>query len=273
VKPKLPNLPNFHCETVRLNVAGWAACRFHIDQLPNLRQQPGPVQGSPLSASFLKHTDEQTVAGLAAVLQAIDEHQLKDIDFSRWGVVAAPRFLGRTALALALARFTAEGAWGVSPHLIPHRSLHSISGTISQALKIHGPNYGVGGGSDGAAEALLAGSALLEDSELPGLWVVLTGFDPELVPADPGETRSVQTNTDCLAVALALVPAKPQETGTVLTVAGANSGPQDNRSLPSFSLESFFKTLSSGAQSGQWRLGYGGRAAWEHVKAAVEMCL
>src|SRR5438067_465552 len=75
---------------------------------------------------------------------------------------------------------------GLSPHFIPHRSQHAISGTISQALKIHGPNFGAGGGPGAAAEALLAGAVLLEGSRLPGVWVVLTGWDPEYVPDPEG---------------------------------------------------------------------------------------
>jgi hypothetical protein len=175
-----------------------------LDSLPERRRQPGPIHGDPLPASFLKHADEQTVAGLAAVYTAIHHGELEAIDFSDWGVVAAPRFLGRPAMAAALQRFQAEGAWGVSPHLIPHRSLHSISGTVSQALKIHGPNFGVGGGPGGVAEALLASAAMLEGQKLPGVWLVLTCLDPEQSPDEVGKPAD---GTYCLGLALALVPA------------------------------------------------------------------
>jgi hypothetical protein len=98
-------------------------------------------------------------------------------------------------MAAALQRFAAEGAWGVSPHLIPHRSRHSISGTVSQALKIHGPNFGVGGGPGGTVEVLLAATALLEGKRLPGVWIVLTCLDPESPPDEAGRlapgTRAV----------------------------------------------------------------------------------
>jgi len=215
----------------------------------------------------LKHADEQTVAGLAAVSRAMDDHGLENLDFSPWGVIAAPRFLGRAALAVALARFATEGAWGISPHLIPHRSLHALSGTVSQALKIYGPNYGVGGGSDGAAEAILAASALLVDGDLPGLWVVLTGFDPESVPADPAPGKATSGSADCVAVALALVPARQRQHGVFLSV-----GATDEDEWPWFSLEDFAATLSSGATSAQWRLRCRGWAMWEHAEATVEMC-
>ena len=168
-----------NCE-VCCQVAAEAVVRVHLASLAELRRNPGPVHGDAVPVSLLKHSDEQTVAGLCAVYRAIAQAGWNAISFRDWGVVAAPRFLGRPAMEAALKRFAAEGAWGVSPHLIPHRSLHSVSGTISQALKIHGPNFGVGGGPEGTAEALLAATALLQGKQLAGVWVVLTCLRPEL---------------------------------------------------------------------------------------------
>jgi hypothetical protein len=174
-----------------------------MESLPELRKQPGSLHGEPLPASFLKHADEQTVVGLAAVYRAIQDSGLQTTCFRDWGVLAAPRFLGRPAMAAALQRFQAEGAWGVSPHLIPHRSLHSISGSVSQALKIHGPNFGVGGGPGAAAEALIAAVSLLEGKKMPGVWVVLSCLDPEQAPDETGRPTA---GTRCVGLALALTP-------------------------------------------------------------------
>lgn len=185
------------------DVAADAVVRVSLESLPELRRDPGPTSGEPLPACFLKHADEQTVAGLCAVYQAIRKGNLHETDFHNWGVLAAPRFLGRATMASALQRFAAEGAWGVSPHLIPHRSLHSISGTISQALKIHGPNFGVGGGPQGTVEVLLAAIALLEGKHLPGVWVVLTCLDPE---EPPDESGRLPAGTQAMGLALALSP-------------------------------------------------------------------
>lgn len=186
---------------VSVDVAACGTVRVTADMLPALRQQPG---GS-LPAAFLKHTDDQTVAGLAAVYQAIQRGGLTDTSFTHWGVLAAPRFLGRSATASALHRFAAEGAWGISPHLIPHRSLHAISGTVSQALHIHGPNLGVGGGPNSVTEVLLAATALLDGGQVPGLWVVMTAWDPEPIPTPQGR---VAPDSQCGAVALAVVPSR-----------------------------------------------------------------
>jgi hypothetical protein len=172
-----------------------------MDRVAELRRQPGPPRGEALPTGLLKHADEQTVAGLAAVLHAAHDHGLSGEDFRPWGVLAVPRFMGRAAMAAALQRFQAEGAWGVSPHLIPHRSLHSLSGTVSHALKIHGPNFGIGGGLEGAAEALLIAAALLERKRVPGVWVVLTALDPDL-PPDPEGHYPVGVHAASLALAL-----------------------------------------------------------------------
>jgi len=180
--------------------------RVPVEQLPQLRRCPCAVAPDALPASFLKHADEQTVAGIATVLQAIHDHHLTGTDFRNWGVLAAPFFLGRNTIGAALARFAAEGAWGVSPHLIPHRSLHSLSGTLSHALKIQGPNFGVAGGPGVCSEVLLNAAALLHGQRLPGLWVVLTRMDPELPPIPSGQPVP---GTFAVALTLALVPWLP----------------------------------------------------------------
>jgi hypothetical protein len=187
-------------------MAAHAVVRARLDSLAELRRHPGPHGGEPLPASFLKHADEQTVAGLCAVYQAIDKGGLQETCFRDWGVAAAPRFLGRPAMAAALQRFAVEGAWGVSPHLIPHRSLHSLSGTVSQALKIHGPNFGVGGGPGATTEALLAATALLIGKQLPGVWVVLTCLDSDLPPDKEGR---MPPEAQVVGLALALTPIRP----------------------------------------------------------------
>jgi hypothetical protein len=203
-------------------VVAWATQRVVIAALPGLRQQVGTAlsefRGAERrreSTSFLKHADEQTIVGLAAVLAALREPSVTpdastakwtSDRFRDWGVVASPRFLGRSAMAASLQRYRAEGAWGVSPHLIPHRSLHSLSGTISQALAIHGPNFGTGGGPGGDREALLSAFALLQGQQVPGVWVVCTRLDPEAGPDDSG-----QLPAECFleGLALALTPAPP----------------------------------------------------------------
>jgi hypothetical protein len=151
---------------------------------------------------LLRYSDEQTVAGTTAVFTAIEAMGRAPDDFEDWGVVAASRYLGRASLNAALRTFRAEGVWGTSPHLIPHFALHSPSGTISLALGLHGPNLGVGGGLHAAAEGFLAALTWLAGGIVPGVWLVLSGWVPELAPDRDGRTTGI---VECQALALALV--------------------------------------------------------------------
>jgi hypothetical protein len=262
------------------DVAAFATQRAAADTIPALRQQPGPFPDQPLPPSFWKHADDQTVVGLAAVFQAVEQFGLDARAFADWGALAAPRFLGRAALAVALNRFALEGAWGISPHLIPHRSLHSVSGTLSQALKIHGPNFGVGGGPHAAAEALAVAGGMASDERLPGVWVVLTGYDPELTPEDPAAAEPGEKSRGGFvveAVALALVPPGAGRTGLRLricagagTAANAPAAVAAPACLP-FSMSSLLATLSPATRvpAACWRL-HCGWVALEPARAGAE---
>ena len=177
--------------------------RVPVEVIPELRKKPGPVPAGTLSPAFLKHSDEQTVVGLSAVYQAMESGDLLGKDFSQWGVLGAPRWLGRNTVGAILSRFDVEGAWGVSPHLIPHRSLHSLSGTISLALKSQGANYGVGGSQGLIGETFLSALALLKRYDLPGVWAVFTQLDPEFPPIPSGQPVPGST---AVAAAMALTP-------------------------------------------------------------------
>jgi hypothetical protein len=186
-----------------------------MEEFAALRQRPGPGPGVALPASLCRHADEQTIAGLAAVLHAIHDFQMNVANFRDWGIVAAPCFLGRATMAVSLQRLAAEGAWGISPHVIPHRSQHAVAGTISQVLKIFGPNLGAGGGPGSVVQALLAGAVLLHGEGLPGVWIVATEWEPEAIPDANG---CINPDAVCHAAALAVVAAKPGWHGLRLRV-------------------------------------------------------
>lgn len=237
---------------VSCDLIAFATVRATPAELAVLRHKPGVVPGAPLAPAFLKHSDEQTVAGLAAVLQAIERHGLGKEPFAHWGVLAAPHFMGRTIMTTSLRRYAAEGAWGVSPHLIPHRTLHSLSGTISQALKIQGPNFGVGGGPGSEAECLKAAAALLAD--VPGVWVVLTGWDRSagLGPNDEPTSQSI-----CGAIALALTAPRSGWNGRQVELLPAC----ERHSAEPFKMEKLINALRDGTDGPArmvWALNSGG---------------
>lgn len=165
------------------------------------RKRPGLYRGQPLPASVLKNIDDQTMLGLAAVLVAIERLPDPTIDLTDWAILGSPRFISRINLIDQFKKFKADGPWTASPHSIPHRCLHSVSGTISQALKIHGPNFGNGGGPGGYLETILSAISLLQAGEAPGAWVVCTGYDPE-----PYSDILLRNGWRLHALAMALVP-------------------------------------------------------------------
>ena len=264
--------------TVACAVVAHASLRVPAETVAGLRKPLQPCTGEPLPISLLKNADDQTVAALAAVSAAIRTHGLAGRDFSAWGVVAAPRFLGRAAMGHVLHRFRQEGAWGISPHLIPHRSLHAVSGTLSLALKIHGPNFGVGGGPLAESEGLAVAAALVGRGDLPGVWAVLTGYDPEVIPPDPGaQAPEGQAGyvPPCIAVALALTAPGPETPGLRLEVSQLAAGTLTEGPIvsgwPVLTLDALATALSEGAARAAWRLGCGG---WVELKqVAAENCL
>jgi hypothetical protein len=218
--------------------------RASAEQVAAWRRQPLALAGESLPASFLKHSEDQTITGLHALQQALQRAGLPTDAFSAWGVLAAPTFLGRFAMALSLGRYLQEGAWGVSPNLIPHHSLHGLSGTISQALKIHGPNFGAGDGPGGHRDAFLLAAGLLADGcadgTLPGLWLVLTGHESEAIPPLDQPTGTPA----CLAVVLALVGSPHPPAGPRL---GIGQGPEQSG-------EFHLGALLTDEAHGKWRL-------------------
>lgn len=192
----------------RAELRGHGYCRMAREAIAEARRQPGsaPPAVAPIPASVLRHSDDQTVVAVAAVLAAIRRMEASGPStFEDWGILAASRFLGRSTLAAALDRFDAEGVWGVSPHLIPHYALHSPAGTLSLALHIRGPSLGIGGGVGAGFEGYVAALSWLASGAAPGLWFIQTGWSPELAPDSRGEP---QTESECEALALALVPAE-----------------------------------------------------------------
>ena len=210
--------PSAPPRAVACDVVAHAWVRVPLDALPELRRKPGPGFDTPLPLSTLKQADEQTVAAVAAVAHAAHRYGLEPASFRAWAVLAAPHYMGRPAMAAAIHRYQGEGAWGASPHLPPHRSLHSPSGTISQLFKIHGPNYGVCGGPGCATEVLAAAAAMIDARRVPGVWVALTAFDPDLPPDRAG---AIGPGTVCAALALALTP--PRQGGPLAPRAAGDS--------------------------------------------------
>ena len=245
-------------------VEAFGVMRLPLDEIALLRKNPGPSLGSKIPVSMLKHADHQTVLGLAAILKAANDFGWQEHAFADWGVIAAPRFLGRIPAAAVIDRFQTLGVSGMSPIIIPTLSLHAPAGSLSLAIKSHGFNYGVGGGPGHLTEALLAGLAARDDGDVPGVWVVATGFDPEPIPDVAGKSI---VPTFGYAVALALVS---KSTGTtrlhlrMVPTAAVDSASQATTEPPSLvELAAFLSDSDPGLRTRRWFGAIPGGGAFE----------
>lgn len=210
-------------------VEAYGVVKVPVAEIAGLRKAPGPLGGRKAPPSLLKHADHQTVLGLSAVLRAVHDFGWADRSFGEWGLIAAPRFLGRIIAAGAMERFKKQGAPGMSPLIIPTLSLHAVAGSLSLALKTHGFNYGVGGGHGHLAEALLAGLAARDDNGVPGVWVVVTQFSPEPVPDVSGNSTNPSIGYGVALAISSSAAARSRLTLRVAPTAAAVGGPDDDR--------------------------------------------
>jgi hypothetical protein len=206
-----------------------------------------PLGGLPatLVPQLLKHSDEQTLASLVALRRGLLASGLNGTDFDRWGVVSSSRYLGRSPFAAVLDKYKIDGPWGVSVQVIPHRMPHSVPGTLNLALMNHGPSISVGGGPDDQTSTLLSMAGLLCKGRFAGVWLVVSGWSPELTIEIDGKPTS---DSKCLAAVLAVVLAPAaaalgsirfRPTGGELSqgAESKNGSPGSSTSLADFLLE------------------------------------
>lgn len=243
-------------------IAAWGVVRSSLPELVHLRKNPILLSGkSPVSQ--LKLVDDQAVLATTAVLRAIDTQAWHDHSFVDWGVVSAPRYLGRLRMALTFSRYQRLGLPGVNPLAIPTMSLHAVAGTVGLILGSHGPNFGVGGGPNHLAEGLLTALAVLHDQRSPGVWLIATCFDPEPIPDEEGKTS---TATVGYGVALALTASVARQSlrlGPSSTSAAAPAGTVPN-------LVEYFDQNEKVAAT--WSTAVGGGAALEITATTVTPC-
>src|SRR5262245_735263 len=184
----------------RATVAAAGAIALPLAEVEALRGDPGP-NAQPQVAKALRNSDEQTIAGVAAMLRAIETRGWQGQSFRDWGVVGCPRFLGRMIITALLHRYFEDSKYSINPHVIPNYSLHSTSGTVSVGFTMHGPNFGVGCGPGNLPEGLLTALSLIGEGRHPGLWLLLSEFDPEPRPDKVGKsTNPVIVHAVALAI-------------------------------------------------------------------------
>lgn|GEM_PF-390260 len=201
-------------------VVAAASAAYRLREIAPLRKLPPAYPGVELSGHFLKHADEQTIVALAAIQRATQRYNIDPRNLAGWGIIAAPRYIGRLTGANVLYKFPRGGTSAVAPHIVAQCSLHSVSGAASIALGMQGPNVGVGGGEWAIGDGVMAALTLFEIVRVPGVWLLLTEFDCEPVPDEEGRPQNDPT---CHAVALALMPGSAGASPSQMPGEAANS--------------------------------------------------
>jgi hypothetical protein len=186
-------------------LASWGVVRIPWQDILRWRKDPGPAEGLT-AINQLKLADEQTILAMAAVLQACQRVGWAPTGFAEWGVLAAPRYLGRARVAQIISRFKKLSVRGVSPLAIPTLSQHAVAGTICLILGCHGPNFGLGGTRSAVSEMLLNSLGVLAGHSCPGVWAIMTAWDPEPIPDGTGQLVTPATGIG-IALALTAQPA------------------------------------------------------------------
>jgi hypothetical protein len=184
---------------LELSIVAGGTARLTSPELAKCRKELMENLPKPLSPQFLRHSDEQTLTSLLAISEAIRSANMTSSVFQDWAIVSSSRNLGRSAFAAVVDKYRDEGPWGVSVHVIPHCTAHSVAGTISLALESHGPCIGAGLQDD--SDALLAAACILQRPNWFGAWVVFSTWSSDLAIETKVRTNSEST---CLAAAIAV---------------------------------------------------------------------
>ncbi|MGH7193040.1 MAG: hypothetical protein ACREJM_05820 [Candidatus Saccharimonadales bacterium] len=193
-----------HDQTLRLAIVAHGTAALTVRELAAMRQPARECLGPRfhnLKPQFLKHSEEQTLAALAAVSAALDHFRFAD-DFGAWAIVSSTRYLARSAFAAVIDKYQVDGPWGVSVQAIPHGTPHAVASTLSLALGIHGPCIGAGAAAGDEPQSLLSAASLLQAPRRPGAWLIFSAWSPE-PPTDGGGKPAAEAV--CLAAALAVV--------------------------------------------------------------------
>src|SRR5688500_609164 len=111
-------------------VVASGAAKASWSEIGDMRKHVPYVCIAETPGHFFKHADEQSIVGMAALAQGMERFKLDPRAYSQWGIVAAPRYMGRLAAASIVKRFAQGGIGSVSPHVLAQYSLHSVAGAI-----------------------------------------------------------------------------------------------------------------------------------------------
>src|SRR5439155_15033038 len=113
-------------ESARYGIQAQGVVCAAWSEIAGLRKDPGSAE----LVAHLRNSDDQAVLATVAAWRAIVSAGWRGRRFTDWGVIAAPRYLGRRRFAEAFVRYRKHGLRGLSPLIVPHQSLHAVAGTL-----------------------------------------------------------------------------------------------------------------------------------------------
>jgi hypothetical protein len=242
------------------DVVASASAVIPAEETSRLREPLVAAFRDRVSNALLKQADEQSLVALRAFCNLFERWpELRQPD-PHWGLVVAPRVPGRKRVIESIGKFREQGAWSISPHIIPHCTLHSLAGLLSQVLDLHGPNIGTGGKPGCEGEAIAVACTWLAAERLPGLWIVLTGWDRE---------SATYRGSTCQALVLGLKSAAgPGAAGrSRLIISPTAASPH----LPLVSLEALLAAMGNSGAATAWRLGVAGALTLRPASRVLEI--
>lgn len=158
-----------HSQACEWDIACHGFAKADVTAIGFIRRQfaeswTGPGKGS------MRHMEDQTVAALEAVRTA--RSGSNGVAFDQWAVLGCPILPGRATFSENLGRYAKEGAFAISPQVIPQCSLHSLPGQLSIVLGAHGPNLGVGGWPGTEHQVWSTAWSLEKAVEPEGFWLI-----------------------------------------------------------------------------------------------------
>ena len=187
--PSLPANLSAYCQ-----IDSCATVSAHLSEFPTLAREKYAHGSYSLPTRFLRHADEQTVIGVRSLLKAMASDTQKNTDISNDAVIAATCLAGQPAAARTMIGLRDKGPVGVTPHIVPQCSLHSVASAASVGFGMHGPNFGVGGGTHCVSEGLLLSVTLAPmlatTSPTSRIWLICTGWDQQPSLGTNGEATN-----------------------------------------------------------------------------------
>jgi hypothetical protein len=184
-------------EPVELSIIMGGRVRLTSSELAGIRQESLSSEG--LQQPFGSH-DEQTLASLVALADAIENTSLMLMHAHRWAIVSSSWKLGQSTFSAFIKNEFIGGPWNIAVEFIPDRKALAVGGRINLIVKSVASCVGARQGRVEVNACLLA-ARTFKRMDWFGVWLVFSAWLPNV----PYESTSISSaKPSCYAIAVAL---------------------------------------------------------------------